>query len=412
MDLRWLMGMLTLVATIMYVVLLTTTPAMRRPLPLIALTSLLASHLVLHWLLIRIVNISRWLNGYMFLQGVLFLGIALISANASMIFPLFAGLLGEAIGTLGLTRRGLSASLYYILLLIVSFLMVFNLATAGWMIVGTAAIVVTTVLYTVLFKRQVEARRQAQSLLRDLEAANWKLSEYSARVEELTTAAERQRMARELHDTLSQGLAGLILQLEAVEAHLKGKRSERALTIVEQAKSNARETLNQSRQAISDLRQEGKVDFGKEIRQEAEHFTSSTGIPCAVEIALPEELPEAVGESVLRVATEGLTNIARHARASHATLRIATSDKENEKLLGGGKGLIIEICDDGIGFEPETVKAGHYGLLGMGERVRLAGGNFEVNSHPGEGTRLMIRFPLSCVPTLSESSKLTMESIL
>jgi two-component system, NarL family, sensor histidine kinase YdfH len=340
----------------------------------------------LHWLLFKITPNSSWLNAYVIVQGGLFFSVALLSASPNMIFPLYAGLLGEAIGTLGLKRRGLFAALYYTLFLIISFFLIFDAITSGWIILVTAAIFVSTVLYTVLYKRQVDARAQTQTLLLDLEAANRQLSEYATRVEDLTTSAERQRMARELHDTLSQGLAGLILQLEAVEAHLSGSRPERALAIVQQAKTKARETLAESRQAIADLRQAGPRDLGEAARQEVEHFTSSTGIPCVVEIALPATLPEPVTETAIRVIAEGLTNIARHAQAKNAKLRVAG--------LAASRELEIEIADDGVGFDPETIETGHYGLLGMRERVRLAGGSFDVHSELGKGTRIVIRFPL------------------
>jgi NarL family two-component system sensor histidine kinase YdfH len=385
-DLRWLLGLLTLVAVVMYSVVVAADPDVRRPLVLTALTVLLVVHLLLHWLLFKIDPHSGWLHVYILVQGILFFAIALLARSPNLIFPLFAGLLGEAIGSLGWNRRGILAVAYDTLLLIVSIILLFDRAASGWMIVGTAAIVVTTALYTVLYKRQVEARARAQSLLQDLEAAHRQLGEYAARVEELTTAAERQRMARELHDTLSQGLAGLTLQLEAVEAHLAGGRGERALEIVGQAKEQARETLADSRRAIRALRQTGPPDLGEAVRQETEHFSASTGIPCTVAVSLPSDLADTVSEAALRAVSEGLTNIARHAQARHASLRIATIEAAKE--------LEIEIGDDGVGFDPASVEAGHYGLLGMRERVQLAGGRLEVRSAPGEGTQIVIRFPL------------------
>jgi two-component system, NarL family, sensor histidine kinase YdfH len=387
LDLRWLQGLLTLVATVMYVVVLMTVPAVRQPLHLVAFTLLLAVQMSLHWLLFKIVPHSSWLNLYVIVQGGLFFAIALLSRSPNMIFPLFAGLLGEAVGSLGLNRQGILAALYYTLLLTVSFFLIYDAVTSGWMVFATAAIVVSTVFYTVLYKRQVDARARTQSLLLDLEAANRQLGEYATRVEELTTAAERQRMARELHDTLSQGLAGLILQLEAVEAHLTGSRPERALRIVQEAKNGARETLAESRQAIADLRQSGARDLGVAIHREIDHFTSSTSITCALEISLPEAVPDALVETAIRVVSEGLTNIARHARARKVSLRLAGDEKELE----------IEINDDGVGFDPQAIEAGHYGLLGMRERVRLANGSLEVRSEPGKGTQLVIRFPLEVV---------------
>jgi signal transduction histidine kinase len=99
-------------------------------------------------------------------------------------------------------------------------------------------------------------------------------------------------------------------------------------------------------------------------------------------------VPQAAAEAAIRAITEALTNVARHARASHVSLHLSTLEKS----------LQIEICDDGIGFDPEVIQAGHYGLLGMGERVRLAGGSFAVHSIPGDGTRITISLPLEKLP--------------
>jgi NarL family two-component system sensor histidine kinase YdfH len=106
-----------------------------------------------------------------------------------------------------------------------------------------------------------------------------------------------------------------------------------------------------------------------------------------LEISLPEAVPDALVETAIRVVSEGLTNIARHARARKVSLRLAGDEKELE----------IEINDDGVGFDPQAIEAGHYGLLGMRERVRLANGSLEVRSEPGKGTQLVIRFPLEVV---------------
>lgn len=385
-DLRWLLGLLTIVATIMYGVEISTDPNMRHPLTLAVFTLLVAVHLLLHWLLIRISPHPFWLNTYVIIQGCLFFAIALISGSLNMIFPLFSGLLGEAIGTFGLNRRGILAASYITLLLIVSFFLIFDWSVSMWMFVGTLAIVATSVFYTVLYKRQAEARQQAQSLLRDLEIANTKLRDYADQVEELSTAAERQRMARELHDTLSQGLAGLALQLEAVEAHLLGSRPDRGLEIVQQAKIKARETLSESRAAIEDLRQSSRSDLRELLCQEVEHFTSSTGTPCDVAISLPTVISEQLFETIERIVAEGLTNIARHARAKKARLQVDFNNQGNQ--------LSIEIGDDGIGFEPLAVEDGHYGLLGIRERALLVGGSYDVISSPGKGTQLIIRLPI------------------
>jgi NarL family two-component system sensor histidine kinase YdfH len=256
----------------------------------------------------------------------------------------------------------------------------------GWYALAVIPAAIFTILYTTMYVRQSQARERAQELLEELELANRQLREYAAQVEDLTIASERQRMARELHDTLSQGLAGLILQLEAVDAHLAQDKAERARAIVRETMERARQTLADARRAIDDLRAPQTPGLGEAARQEADRFTAATGIPCAVTLALTDPIPEPVAEAAIRVVSEGLTNIARHARAANATLRIAS--------LPEGNTLEIEITDDGVGFDTQSVDAGHYGLLGMRERVRLAGGSFEVDTAPGKGTRLTMRIPL------------------
>jgi NarL family two-component system sensor histidine kinase YdfH len=222
-----------------------------------------------------------------------------------------------------------------------------------------------------------------------LEAAHRQLADYAGRVEDLTLAAERQRMARELHDTLAQGLAGLILQLEAASSHLSEGRPERAQTIIRQAMARARTTLADARHAIDDLRhgQADPLDLAEAIHAEVDRFTSATGIPCALDLALHIPLPDAVYGHVQRAVAEGLMNVARHARASQVWVEVVSLDDHVE----------IEVRDNGAGFDPAAVEAqaGHYGLLGMRERARLAGGTFEVSSTPGRGTALRLHLPLS-----------------
>ena len=256
----------------------------------------------------------------------------------------------------------------------------FNLALAFYLFAGAF-------IYVVLYTRQAQAREQAQSLLVELEAANRQLADYAAQVEDLTIASERQRMARQLHDTLSQGLAGVILQLEAADAHLTMGRPERAQGILQQTMGQARATLSDARRAIGDLRQvqNGPEDLVEALRDEVDHFTRATGIPCELEIDLAEAVPPALGETVLRSVSESLSNIARHANAHRACLRLSSLDGQ----------LLVEVRDDGGGFDPLAVQAGHYGLLGMRERARLVGGSMEIDSAPGAGTVITLHLPLS-----------------
>jgi NarL family two-component system sensor histidine kinase YdfH len=349
---------------------------------------LIIVHLVLHWLLEKIA-IRGWTLAYVLIQGTLVFVIVLLSNTIQMLFGLYMPLMGEIAGLLGLNRKAALAIAYYLVLSIVNLMLVNGVGTVGWWALAIIPGAFFTILYTTMYTRQAQAREKAQELLKELEAANQQLSEYATRVEDLTIASERQRMARDLHDTLSQGLAGLILQLEAVDAHLQGNRSERAHVIVRETMERARATLADARRAIDDLRRTDLSSLREAVRQECEKFSTATGIPCETNIACPDLLPEPIKEAAIRAVIEGLTNIARHARAKKASLRVAASE--------GMKEMVIEISDDGAGFDPDLVEAGHYGLLGMRERIRLAGGTLEIRSKAGSGTQLVIRFPLTGV---------------
>jgi len=150
----------------------------------------------------------------------------------------------------------------------------------------------------------------------------------------------------------------------------------------------ARSTLADARRAIGQLRAESlpPADLEQAVRQEAERFSAATGIPCSVQIELPEAVPESVTENALRAVSEALTNTARHARANSAWVEIAPL----------GNALRVSVRDDGTGFElAQQQTQDHYGLLGLRERARLAGGTLEVSSAPGRGTLLQVTLPLS-----------------
>jgi len=391
-DSRWLMGFLTLIVAVMYFVSLFSAPALRQPLDWLIFTALVIVHLVLHWRLEKICKLRFGILGYILIQGVLAFVIAWMSGTVGMVFALFMGLIGEGFALLGLTWRGFLTILYYLLLSLINFIYFTGIENAIWWALGTLPIVLFVGIYVILYMRQTEAREHAQALAGELETANRQLSEYAARVEDLTIANERERMARELHDTLSQGLAGLILQLEAADAHLSQQHPEKASAIVQQAMQRARATLADSRRAISDLRQASPDELEEALRLETTYFTQSTGIPCTFQAGSLPPVPDLVKEVVLRSASELLTNISRHANASEAWLELTATPTH----------LQLCIQDNGVGFDPQHIPAGHYGLLGVRERVRLAGGGLTLDSAPQQGTIIKVELPIQ--PNLLESA--------
>ena len=237
-----------------------------------------------------------------------------------------------------------------------------------------------------LIRRSLDAGDRARTLLSELEDSHRQLADYAAEVEALTIAAERQRMARDLHDTLAQGLAGLVMQLEAARHHLGAGNTGRTGEILEQAMDRARTALEDARRAIDDLHEQPEIGLAALVRQRAQRFAAATGIPVEVKVSLSDEyvVDPDVHDHTGRIMGESLANIAVHAAASHVTVSLA----EHEA------GFFLQIEDDGRGFDPlVTPPTGHYGLMGMRERARLAGGSLQIESSPGRGTRVIAGFP-------------------
>lgn len=229
--------------------------------------------------------------------------------------------------------------------------------------------------------RQFYARLRTQNFLNELEIAHHQ-------VEELTVVNERQRMARDLHDTLAQGLAGLIMQLEAVDAHLSVNNTKRAQEIVHFSMDGARHTLAEARSAIDDLRLHtaSKFYFTESVENEINHFIESTGIPVQSNIVAPIEVSQLIHEHSIHIIRECLTNIVKHAQADVVEFHISYHEHQ----------LIIDIKDNGKGFDIRQIGtlSGHYGLIGIQERTRIIDGIVEITNCIPHGTSVHIEIPL------------------
>ena len=210
-----------------------------------------------------------------------------------------------------------------------------------------------------------------------------------AEKEKIAVFEERDRMARELHDTLAQGVSGLVLQLEAVKHHLESGEIPESQMIVSEAVTQARDAMSKARAAIDDLRAEAMFapEFVETIAQRAERFHAATGITYELDAQLPDDLllQPALCLHARRGLAEMLANVARHAEATTVQLRLHLADGC----------LLIEVADDGVGFDAEAaVRPGHYGIMGLKERARLTGGHFSIESAPESGTNVQLRLPL------------------
>lgn len=203
---------------------------------------------------------------------------------------------------------------------------------------------------------------------------------------------ERRRVARELHDELGQALTGLALRAELMERFIDPNSSS-ALAHLDQIRTLINETTDRMYDLILDLRPSALDDLGLAValRIYAEHLLSETGIAFELDAEeLTERLPPTIETALYRIFQETLSNVVRHAGARHVSIKLA---RHNGAFEGG-------IVDDGQGFDYKTVRLDGYsphglGLLGMKERVAQCGGQLEIISQPGRGTRVLIRIPLT-----------------
>lgn len=224
-----------------------------------------------------------------------------------------------------------------------------------------------------------ELRDQQRKERKALEEANQKLKEYASASERLAASRERNRIARELHDTLAHTLSGLAIQLEAVETVIDQDNTQ-LKSMIDRAGTTVRNGLGETRRSLKALRASPLDDLGLTLALQRLADDAGERGTVVVNTALPKENPdwsENLEESVYRIAQEALENIVRHAHTSSAGL----------ELMGDNDSLQLTISDNGRGFETTSFPIeGRYGLRGMWERASAAGGELSVNSRIGKGT--------------------------
>jgi signal transduction histidine kinase len=233
--------------------------------------------------------------------------------------------------------------------------------------------------------RADRARRESQGLLTELQAAHEQLQEYALRAEEMAVMEERNRLAREMHDTLGHRLTVAAVQLEAAQ-RLCPTDSDRAASLVGTVRDQVREALAELRTTVATLRTpvEADLQLHSSLRRLMSHFESATGL--TIHRVLPEgmpALPDTHRLALYRAAQEALTNVHKHAGAKQVWLVLAARDQA----------VTLLISDDGKGIARDDGQAG-FGLRGLRERVDELGGEMHVEPRPGGGTQLSFRLPL------------------
>ena len=209
-------------------------------------------------------------------------------------------------------------------------------------------------------------------IIEQLEATRTELADAQHKAGRL---AERQRLAADIHDTLAQGFASIVMLVQAAQADLDGSHPQAARQL-DLAARTARENLAEARALVAGLAP-AQLDGGT-LPDALRRLCEAPGVPGTFEaVGSPRPLPMATEVVLLRVCQEALSNVRKHARAQSATVRLGY---ERDAVR-------LEVTDDGAGFDPGSVSGG-FGLGGMRARVTEAGGTLTVDSEPGAGTRV------------------------
>ncbi len=232
-----------------------------------------------------------------------------------------------------------------------------------------------------------QARAESERLLGELQQAHRALQAYAAKAETLAAAEERNRLAREMHDTLGHRLTVSSVQLEAAE-RLIASQPERAATAVATARGQVRAALAELRQTVAALRQplEGDLPLKRSLPRLVADFQQATGL--VINLSLPQTFPSLTPPQRLtlyRTVQEGLTNVHKHAAARQVWVR----------LDAGADSLTLSIRDDGRG--PQNHGRG-FGLRGLQERALRLGGEVRFGPAPEGGSLLELTIPLKETP--------------
>lgn len=235
---------------------------------------------------------------------------------------------------------------------------------------------------------RISEERQLETLAmleRRVQERTAELEELLGRVHEQAALEERQHLARELHDSVSQALYGILLGTNAAQRQLESK-PEAAASALGYVEGLAQAGIAEMRALIFELRPESLEQEGLDgaLRKQLDALEARHDLETTISSAGEPELPLATKQVLYRVAQEAFHNTVKHAHAKKVELRLDWDDRR----------LTLEVIDDGQGFDPRQEFPGHLGLRSMRERVERLGGSLAIDSREGSGTRVRVDVPV------------------
>ena len=213
--------------------------------------------------------------------------------------------------------------------------------------------------------------------------ANGQLQEYARKIEELATVQERNRIARDIHDSLGHALTSLNIQMQTA-VKLWEKEPVQARSFLVQAQLLGKTAMHEVRKSVSTLREDAREEQPLKARIETlvDDFRRGTGLSICFNISHCDSVTKSVAKTIYRIIQEALTNIFKYAEATEVKIQLTTTPEE----------LSLTIVDNGKGFDPNLNSLG-FGLRGMKERVISVNGKFQLKTSPNNGCCIEVKIP-------------------
>jgi signal transduction histidine kinase len=237
--------------------------------------------------------------------------------------------------------------------------------------------------FIAIIREAEKARAESQKQQAELQAAHRQLQTYTARAEELAVLEERNRLARELHDSVTQSLYSLTLLAEAGQRMIQAEDMQQVAGNQARLGEIAQQALQEMRLLVYELRPPALESEGLigALEQRLETVERRAGIQARVRVEGEAELAPDLEEELYGIAQEALNNALKHAKASQVVLSLRVAEES----------AVLEVADDGQGFHlTDNRDSGGLGLISMQERADKIGGQLTINSAPGEGTRVCV----------------------
>lgn len=243
-------------------------------------------------------------------------------------------------------------------------------------IIRTISFIAVGVFISLLVSRM----RAQQESLRE---ANANLGHYASTLEQLTVSRERNRLARELHDTLAHSLTAISVSLETAKAYFDIDPNK-TRELIEKSLESTRTGVDETRRALKSLRSNALEDMGLGLAIQRAAESAATRFHLTLELDLQNPMPSLspdVEQTIYRITQEAIENITNHSRAKKFSIQLVSDSH-----------TILTIQDDGMGFDMRSdASSGHFGLIGLRERAELVGGKLKIESAKGKGTKIVLK---------------------